>query len=112
MLKTRLILSLGVLALLLLTIAVTFPRPAAGEGPGDFHERHPGWGRSDLKAAIPVTGRPESPDYFQRHPELRGSVEVRADTSDYFLRHPELHLPGTSGDQTDYFQRHPELRLP
>lgn len=90
-------------------------------------------------ALIPVTGIAESPDYYQRHPELRvpGAVIVDitgdfylrhpawsanlqsvgipvtgiSESVDYFQRHPELSAPaGSEADMTDYFVRHPELR--
>jgi hypothetical protein len=50
---------------------------------------------------IPVNGSSDTgSDYFQRHPELRASLQDAAipvidnsDTSDYFQRHPELSAP-------------------
>jgi hypothetical protein len=92
-------------------------------------------------AAIPVTGASGSPDYFQRHPELRApagiAVEMNGDFAlrhaewasegqnvaipdtgnsealDYYQRHPELGLSAaTMADQSDYFARHPERRAP
>ena len=92
-------------------------------------------------AVIPVTGIAESPDYYQRHPELRvpgaGTGDMAGDfylrhkewtvgiqaaaipvtgiseSPDYFQRHPELHVPaGLEIDMSDFFVRHPELRTP
>jgi 6-phosphogluconate dehydrogenase len=90
---------------------------------------------------IPVTGASGSPDYFQRHPELKApagvAVEMNGDFAlrhpewasreqnvaipvtgiseslDYYQRHPELSSPAAiTVDMTDYFARHPELRTP
>jgi hypothetical protein len=65
----------------------------------------------------PVSGISEpASDYYQRHPELRASVQdaaipviANSEASDYFQRHPELRMPGTGIDLTDYASRHPEL---
>jgi hypothetical protein len=88
---------------------------------------------------IPVTGVSESPDYFQRHPELKAPAEIAVEMNgdfalrhpewagreqdvanpvtgisealDYYQRHPELNLPAAiTADKSDYFARHPELR--
>ncbi|HET9587887.1 MAG TPA: hypothetical protein VFO91_03765 [Anaerolineales bacterium] len=84
-------------ALSLLLVAITALRPVSsdpvisGEGPSDFHQRHPELAGIDPegKVGIPVTGWDTFPDYYERHREqIRGTDEV--DTSDYFLRHPEF----------------------
>lgn len=67
-------------------------------------------------AVIPVTGIAESPDYYQRHPELSVPAEIpAAEMSDYFQRHNtqsiEIPVTGLSASP-DYFQRHPELNAP
>lgn len=61
---------------------------------------------------IPVTGISESPDYFQRHPELRAAAGIAVDVNgDFYQRHPELSMPAAiTVDLTDYFAMHPELR--
>jgi hypothetical protein len=136
MFKNRLILVLGVISLLSVTMAVSYPRSnsasIADQGTSDFHQRHPDWQwvASDQKAIIPLTGDAAFPDYYERHPELSVSAIIGLDASDYFQRHPELTAPADasvdttdyyfrhlglsasvrSGDLTDYFFRHPELR--
>jgi len=112
MFKNRFILVLGVLSLVLVTMAVSNSFSAAVEGASDFHQRHPDWQwvASDQKAIIPLTGEAAFPDYFQRHPELSAPVEVSVDTTDYYFRHPGLSASVESLDLTDYFFRHPELR--
>jgi hypothetical protein len=93
MFKNRFILALGVLSLLLSTLA--FAKPLAKLSPKrideatDFYQRHPDWkwATSDQNALIPVTGDEAFPDYFQRHPELSVAIERSIDTTDYFFRH-------------------------
>src|SRR5215211_7117504 len=112
MFKNRFLLVLGVVSLLLVTMAVSNPAADEREGASDFHQRHPDWTWTvnQQNAIIPVTGDSVFPDYFQRHPELTIPMESSLDTTDYFFRHPELR-PSTakSIDLTDYFFRHPEL---
>jgi len=115
MIKNRIILVLGVLSLVLVTMAVSYPRSsaslAADQAASDFYQRHPDWTWAvPAPAAIPVTGDAAFPDYYQRHPELSSPVEASIDTTDYYFRHPELRSPAKSIDLTDYFFRHPELR--
>jgi hypothetical protein len=117
MFKNRFILVLGVLSLLLVTMAVSNPfssaSPASREGASDFYQRHPDWtwAVNDQSAIVPVTGDAAFPDYYQRHPELRIPVEASVDMTDYYFRHPELRTSTTKSiDLTDYFFRHPELR--
>lgn len=135
MFKNRFVLVLGVLSLLLVTVAVSKPfsnsLPVGVDGASDFYQRHPEWKWivRNPSALIPVTGDTAfsdyyqrhlelsvssvigmgAPDYFQRHPELIAPVEAAFDQSDYFFRHPELRALGKSTDLTDYFVRHPEL---
>jgi len=96
MFKNRFILVLGVLSVLLVSMAVSNPFPRASstadQGSSDFYQRHPDWQwlASEQKAIIPLTGDAAFPDYHQRHPELSAPVEISIDTTDYFFRHPEL----------------------
>lgn len=96
MFKSRFILVLAVLSLVLTTMAVSNPfsgaSPAIDQGATDFYQRHPDWtwAINDQNAVIPVTGDSAFPDYHQRHPELSGPREISVDTTDYFFRHPEL----------------------
>ncbi|MGZ9234512.1 MAG: hypothetical protein ACXW4E_03230 [Anaerolineales bacterium] len=131
MFKNRFIVVLGVLSLLLVTMAVSQPfsnAPAsAAAGANDFYERHPNWNRN-LEAS----------DYYERHSELSGSVASideefalrhpawtvsvqnatipvtgPSEALDYFQRHPVSGLPAESAaDLSDYSARHPELRTP
>jgi hypothetical protein len=107
MFKNRFILVLGVLALLLVTMAVTYPRTNAPLAASDFHQRHPDWTwtSNNQKAVIPMTGISASPDYFQRHPELRVAVAETVDTTDYFIRLSILSASVESADLTDYYFR-------
>jgi hypothetical protein len=72
---------------------------------GDFALRHPAWTVSVQNAVVPVTGRSEISDYFQRHMELSIPAASAADLSDYSARHHELRTPAPS-DLSDYFLRH------
>lgn len=115
MFKNRFILVLGVLSVLLVSMAVSNPfsntSSTADQGSSDFFQRHPDWQwlASEQKAIIPLTGDAAFPDYHQRHPELSVPVEASVDTTDYYFRHPELSASVESIDLTDYFFRHPEL---
>lgn len=116
MFKNRFILVLGVLSLVLVTMAVSNPKSnvsfAADQGASDFHQRHPDWKwvASDQKTIISSTGDAAFPDYHQRHPELSVPVETSVDTTDYYFRHLAPSATVESIDLTDYFFRHPELR--
>ncbi len=112
MFKKRFILALGVLSLLLTSLA--FVKPLAklsstgSDEATDFYQRHPGWtwAINDQKV-IPLTGDLAFPDYHQRHRELSVSPVLGVGASDYFQRHPELNVPAErSVDTTDYFFRH------
>ena len=109
MFKNRLLLVLGVISLLSVTMAVSYPRSNASQAASDFYQRHPDWTWTvrDESVVIPVTGESAYPDYFQRHPELSVRAETAIDTTDYFFRHPELRGPARSVDLTDYYFRHP-----
>jgi len=116
MFKNRFILVLGVLSLLLVTVAVSYPRSkaslAADQSGSDFYQRHPDWMWTvkDQNAVVPITGEAAFPDYYQRHPELTIPSVIGNGASDYFQRHPELSAPAKSSvDTTDYYFRHPEL---
>jgi hypothetical protein len=110
MFKNRLLLILGVLSLLLVTIAVSNPLSAASSarnaGANDFHQRHPEWNWESQNVVDPVAGAVDFPDYYQRHPELRMSTGITVDLTDYFFKHPELRTSTKSVDLTDYFFRH------
>jgi hypothetical protein len=102
----RILLALGVISMLLVTMAVSTPRSntslAADQAGSDFYQRHPEWTWVTRDAAS---------DYFQRHPELR-MPGIGIDLTDYINRHPEL---STSANEplaaSDYFMRHPELTI-
>jgi hypothetical protein len=110
MFKNRFILVLGLLSLLLVTMAVSYPHStvslAADQSASDFYQRHPAWKWISRVMVIPISGISESPDYYQRHPELSAPLGIEVDTTDYFLRHPELRISTKSVDLTDYFFRH------
>lgn len=116
--KNRFLLVLGVISLLLVTLAVSKPfSKASPERPNqatDFYQRHPDWTWKigDQEAVTSLADDSAFPDYYQRHPELRIPVEIVVDTTDYFIRHPDLRVSAKSVDLTDYFLRHPELRNP
>jgi len=112
MFKNRFLLVLGIVSLLLVTMAVSNPAPDEREGASDFYQRHPDWTwvPRDQNVVSPVTGEAAFPDYYQRHPEQRIPVEISSDTTDYFFRHSELRPSAAEAiDLTDYFFRHPEL---
>ena len=113
MFKNRFILVLGVLSLVLVTMAVSNPKsnvsPTVDQAASDFHERHPDWQwvASYQKVIVPLTGDAAFPDYHQRHPELTALAETSIDITDYFFRHPELrNAPVKNVDLTDYYFRH------
>jgi hypothetical protein len=114
MFTNRFLIVICVISLLLVTLAVSSPRPstsfAPAQGASDFHQRHPHWTWvvNRQNAVIPLTGDSAFPDYFQRHPELSAPSVLGLGASDYFQRHPELSIPLESSiDTTDYFFRHP-----
>lgn len=91
----RFLLLIAALSILLVAVAALSPVSsdpiARGEGPSDFHQRHPELVGIDPEggAGIPVTGGDVFSDYYERHREQIWS-QREVDTSDYFLRHPEL----------------------
>src|SRR5919198_4581263 len=116
MFKNRFILVIGVISLLLVTMAVSKPlsnaSPASLAGANDFYQRHPDWTSANIHLApvIPVTSGLDRSDYALRHPEL--SLPA-VDTSDYFLRHPGMTVSiDATIDTSDYFLRYPELNVP
>jgi hypothetical protein len=115
MFKNRFLFVLGVISLLSVTMAVSYPRSTASQAASDFHQRHPNWTWTvnSQNAVIPVTGDSAFPDYAQRHPELSVSPIIGLGASDYFQRHSELITPSILGlGASDYFMRHPELTVP
>src|SRR5215207_6654672 len=110
MFKNRFILILGVLSLLVVTMAVSYPglnaSLTANQAANDFYQRHPEWRINAQNAVVPVTGISELSDYYQRHPELGRSAGITVDITDYFIRHPEFRVPAGSTDLSDYFLRH------
>ncbi len=108
MFKNRFLLVLGVISLLSVTMAVSFPRSTASQAASDFYQRHPNWtwAVNPQNDAISVTADSAFPDYFQRHPELTATSILGLEASDYFMRHPELTAPAdASVDMTDYYFR-------
>jgi hypothetical protein len=124
--KNRFILMVGLLSVLLVTMAVS--RPFAGIPTAeklswpprpvivsavdntllsDYYER---------QAAMSVA---EAADFYQRHPDWASiqpaviPVTGNSEASDYFQRHTERIAPaGGAVDVTDYFLRHPERNAP
>jgi hypothetical protein len=112
MFKNRFLVVIGVISLLLVTMAVSTPRSHVllGTDPGasDFYQRHPDWtwAINAQNAVIPVTGELAFPDYYQRHLELSAQAVLGLGASDYFQRHPELVAPAAASvDLTDYYFR-------
>ena len=121
MFKNRFILVLGVISLLSVTMAVSYPRSNASSAAEQVNRgsflQHPEWRwrTTNQNVVIPLTGNNDAafPDYYQRHPELTVPAILGLTASDYFQRHPELSVPVLIGlDASDYFQRHPELTAP
>jgi hypothetical protein len=84
MFKNRLTLIAAVLLVLFVSVAVS--RPFSND--------------PKLADPEPVTGIDESSDYYQRHSEKVGPVEISVDTSDYFARHPALRRGMPSSTHT------------
>ena len=77
---------IGVISVLLMTMAVSSPRPktslASDQSGGDFYQHHLDWTwivRNTVDSSL-------SSDYFMRHPELSTTV-LGLGASDYFFRH-------------------------
>jgi hypothetical protein len=106
MFKNRFLLVLGIVSILLVSLAVSSFRtnafPSNREAASDFYQRHPNWTWS---ASAPAA---DYSDYFQRHPELVQPMILERDTSDYALRHPDLSVSAAAAslDLTDYYFRH------
>jgi hypothetical protein len=134
MFKNRVLVVIGVISLLMVTMAVAAPHSNASlvtdQGASDFYQRHPEWTWAvNDQNVIPLTGDVAFPDYYQRHRELSLSAVRGLGASDYFQRHPELTAPAEASvdltdyyfrqqvlfpavktiDLTDYYFRHPEL---
>ena len=113
MFKNRFVIVIGVISLLLVTMAVSTPRSNTSLNPdqaaSDFYQRHPDW--TWTVRPVNGVGNSASSDYFQRHPELTVPSVLGLGASDYFQRHPELTLSvGASVDMTDYYFRHAALQ--
>jgi hypothetical protein len=111
MFKNRFLLVLGVLSVLMVTMAISHPFASAPT----VEER------SEPPQAViaPPSDTANLSDYYDRHPELqaRGETVHLFDTAgDFYQRHPEwtsagqnIAVPVTgASDYLDYFQRHPE----
>ncbi len=74
MFKNRFNLILGVILLMLATLAVSRPfsqAPVPGAAAAnDFYQRHPDWKIGIQAGVFSMTPPLEASDYFQRHPEL------------------------------------------
>lgn len=102
MLKNRYLLVLGVISLLLVTMAVA--RPYSNAKSLDLS-------KPASPRIIPLYRISNLPDYFQRHPELRASA---SNTKLVDLSQPArpMIIPlYRITNLPDYFQRHPELRV-
>ena len=119
MFKNRFLLVLGVISLLLVTMAVSSPYANAKNSANlswparpvilpasqmnnlsDYYQRHTAWTSNYQKASIPVTGIAAALDYFQRHFDLNvvAGPEIAVDTTDYFVRQAELSSTAKSAD--------------
>ena len=124
MFKSRFLLVLGIISLVLVSLAISSFRNNATlsnrDAASDFAQRHSNWSWSAVAPAAAYSDyaqrHPElsnlsaqgASDYYERHPN-RTSLAVQVpDTSDYFLRHPELNTSAAavSIDLTDYYFRH------
>jgi hypothetical protein len=111
MFKNRFLIVLGVVSLLLATMAVSRLSSSASEADGasDFYQRHRDWNRNL-----------EGSDYYDRHRKPSATTAIGDIAGDFALRHPNwmadvqtVAIPVTGDPEaSDYFQRHPEFRLP
>ena len=82
MFKNRFILILGVISLMMVTVAVS--RPVSTDsipgvaGANDFYQRHPDWKIGIQSGVFSVTAPLEASDYFQRHSELSSGLNASA----------------------------------
>jgi hypothetical protein len=124
MFKSRFLLGLGIISLVLVSLAISSFRTNASlsnrDAASDFALRHSNWSWS--AAASPVAysdyaqRHPElsnlaaqgASDYYERHPNQTNLVVRGPDTSDYALRHPEFSVSAAAAsiDLTDYYFRH------
>jgi hypothetical protein len=125
--KNRFILIVGLLSVLLVTMAVSRPfgglptaeklswppRPVMVSAVdntllSDYHER---------QAAMAGNSADLANDFYQRHTNWASEFNIgipvtgNSESLDYFQRHPE-RIAGIAVDMTDYFIRHPELSVP
>jgi len=95
MFKNRFLLVLGVISLLSVTMAVSYPRSNASQAGSDFYQRHPAWtwAINHQNAVIPLTGDSAFPDYFQRHTELNLSPIIGLGASEFHQSRRSKCLP-------------------
>lgn len=108
MYKNRSILILGVLSILLVTVAVTsafYKSPASVDL---SWPPRPDYSHLNEKSFRSIAGSQDANDFYQRHPNWTWSVAAAEASSDYFQRHPELSASAAevSFDLTDYYFRH------
>jgi hypothetical protein len=101
----RIVLVLGVLALLLVGLAVSQSGSNTLQTLELSWPPRPDYSHLDEK---PLVSIPDT-DFYQRHPEWMWPN--RDATSDFYQRHPEWMWPNRDA-ASDYFQRHPELMAP
>jgi len=106
MFKSRFLLVLGIVSLILVSLAISSFRNNASlsnrDAASDFALRHSNWSWSAVAPAAVYS------DYAQRHPELSNLAAQGA--SDYYERHPNQTNLAVQGLVTsDYALRHPEL---
>ncbi len=106
MLKTLFILVLGVLSLLLVTVAVSHPFSKSPTSVDLSWPPRPDYSHLNEKPRLSAADSQSADDFYQRHPEMSASAGIAIDTTDYFLRHPELRPAAPSTDVSDYFLRH------
>ena len=108
MFKNRFLLSLGIVSLVLVSLAISSFRNNASlsnrDAANDFAQRHSNWSWSAVAPAAAYS------DYSQRHPELSNLTALGQGASDYYERHANQKNPLVQErDNSDYFLRHPEL---
>lgn len=119
MFKNRFLLVLGVISLLLVSMAVSRPSSNTAKSANlswparpiilpasqmsnlsDYYQRHTAWTSNYQKASIPVTSVGAALYYFQRHFYLSAITGpgIAVDTTDYFVRQAELSSTAKSAD--------------